>query len=267
MGQLGLQSQQRVRGQRGTAQDQPAEAGQVARFEPGMVDQELGHGRDDEGDHRSLAFDDLEPAPGIERREVQHGHAGLHRVVDEAEAGEREHRGRGQPACSPPVGAPVGHHRHLAVPDGDPFRSPGGARRVHDVGEVVVVDGTWMWSASGLFTSSTSTNPGRSPGRPRSPQPARRASRAAGRRRRVGAADDDRGDLGVLEDALDLGRRQPVVHRHRRSRRACAPRCRRRSSRGSGRPRGRWPPGRPCPPLGPGVPGPGDWTHAPKRRR
>src|SRR5271166_4548150 len=57
--------------------------------------------------------------------------------------------------------------------------------------------GTWMGEASALFRSSRSAN--------------RPCSDGA----TVAATADDGADLGVLEDGAHLGRRQPIVHRHR----------------------------------------------------
>ena len=72
-GQSGLQPQQRVRSQRRAAQNEALEAGEIGRFEPGMVDEELSHGRHHEGDHRSFLFDDLEPSTSVEFWEVENG--------------------------------------------------------------------------------------------------------------------------------------------------------------------------------------------------
>ena len=89
---------------------------------------------------RPERLDVLEPAAGVELRLVEADETHLHRVVDERDAREREHRRAVQPAVAGERRLVVGDHGEVAVPDRDALGQPGRPRRVHDVGEVVLLE-------------------------------------------------------------------------------------------------------------------------------
>ena len=102
-----------------------------------VVDEQVGHGRDEEHGHGAFLLHHAQPAVGVEARLVDHLHPELHGRVDESDAGEREERAGVHPAGTGPVGLDVADHGAVVVADRHalgPARRP---RGVEDVGQVV----------------------------------------------------------------------------------------------------------------------------------
>ena len=101
-----------------------------------MLEEEGGHGRDEEDESGPFGLHRVEPDPGVEAREVDPLEPELHRRVDEGEAGEGV-RGAGvQPAAAAPLGRLERDERGVVVSDGHRLGVAGGPRRVEDVGQV-----------------------------------------------------------------------------------------------------------------------------------
>ena len=66
----------------------------------GVVEEQVGHGRDQEDGDRALGLDHLDPASGVEAGQVDAPQPQLHRVVDEGQAGEGAQRAGVEPAAA-----------------------------------------------------------------------------------------------------------------------------------------------------------------------
>ena len=188
--------------------------GQVGSCELRVRDDELGERRDEHAHRRAFLLDVAQPARRIELRLVEAGEAHLHRVVDERDAGEREHRRAVEPAAPGPVRLVVRNHRDVAVPDRDALGQACRARRVHHVGKICrLPTGTWNSLSSSLRTIVPVDDA--VAGRSRADQHAQSVDLArdllgGGEQRRAGELERD---LGVPEDRHELGEREPGVRR------------------------------------------------------
>jgi hypothetical protein len=67
-----------------------------------MIEQEMGHGRNEEDGHRALGLHHSEPSIRLELGLVDPTQPQLHRGVDEGDAGEGEHGAGVEPSSPAP---------------------------------------------------------------------------------------------------------------------------------------------------------------------
>ena len=110
---------------------------QVGGVEARMLEEQVGHGRDQKHRHRAFGLHGVQPLTGIEGRLVDHPQPELHGGVDEREPGEGVGRAGVQPPATGPGRLGEGDHRGVVVSYRHCLRLPGGARGVEDLGQGV----------------------------------------------------------------------------------------------------------------------------------